>query len=47
MRRPDEMGKGEVNAWLGHFALQRNMSVSTQKSCAERHRALVSPDLEH
>ncbi|WP_226999817.1 integron integrase [Microbulbifer aggregans] len=32
MRRPEEMGKAEVDAWLGHLASQRNVSVNTQKT---------------
>ncbi len=32
MRRPEEMGKAEVDEWLGHLAAQRNVSVNTQKT---------------
>lgn len=32
MRRPEEMGRAEVDAWLGHLASQRNVSVNTQKT---------------
>lgn len=32
MRRPEEMGKAEVDAWLGYLAAQRNVSINTQKT---------------
>ncbi|WP_237055824.1 integron integrase [Microbulbifer sediminum] len=32
MRRPEEMGKPEVDEWLGYLATQRNVAVNTQKT---------------
>ncbi|WP_345548465.1 integron integrase [Microbulbifer aestuariivivens] len=32
MRRPEEMGKAEVDAWLCYLASQRNVAINTQKT---------------
>lgn len=32
MRRPEEMGPAEVDAWLGHLATRRSVSLNTQKT---------------
>ncbi|WP_244506086.1 site-specific integrase [Microbulbifer marinus] len=29
MRRPEEMGRAEVDEWLGHLASQRNVCINT------------------
>ncbi|WP_410173972.1 site-specific integrase [Microbulbifer thermotolerans] len=32
MRRPEDMGAAEVDAWLGHLATRRSVSLNTQKT---------------
>ncbi|MGB5135247.1 MAG: phage integrase N-terminal SAM-like domain-containing protein [Prochlorococcaceae cyanobacterium] len=50
MRHPREMGSNEVNAFLSHLAVERNVSASTQNQALSAllflYRELLEQDLD-